>query len=146
LKKVLVKNKILFGLILILLATGCGLKGNPEPYASTVPIKKTEQNLSVAANGNAVALTWRLQNPDGKISYMNVEKSELGSAGNVCKDCPRNFEQISQLPVVNVKTEKNEYQFSDANVSRGKVYSYRLKMCEENGVCHESQTVEIDYQ
>ncbi len=145
-KKVLVKNKIFFGLILILLATGCGLKGNPEPYASAVSMKKTEQNLSVAANENAVALTWRLQNPDGKITYMNVEKSELGSAGNVCKDCPRNFEQIGQLPVVNVKTEKNEYQFNDPLVEKGKVYSYRLKMCEENGVCHESQTVEINYK
>lgn len=143
-KKGSVKNKILFGLALILLMTGCGLKANPVPPASAVSQKQGEQKLTVSSDGNAVVLTWQLQNPDGKISYVNIEKSQLGSAGNVCKDCPRTFEKIGQLPVLNVKTEKNEYRYADSLVAKGKIYSYRLRLCDEVGVCQESQTVEID--
>ncbi|MDP2853655.1 MAG: hypothetical protein Q8O28_05340 [Smithellaceae bacterium] len=145
-KKVSVKNKILFGLVLILLMTGCGLKANPVSPTSAVFQNQGEQKLTVSNDGNAVVLTWQIQNPDRKISHMNVEKSQLGTAGNICKDCPRTFEVIGQLQVLNVKNGKNEYRFTDSLVEKGKIYSYRLKLCNEAGVCRESQTVEIDFK
>jgi len=146
LKKVSVKNKTLFGLALILLITGCGLKANPVSPTSAVFQKQGEQKLTVSADGNAVVLTWQFQNQAGMTSHMNIEKSQLGSAGNICKDCPRTFERIGQLQVLNVKNGKNEYRFTDSLVEKGKTYSYRLKLCDEAGVCRESQTVEIDFK
>ena len=125
---------------------GCGLKANPVPPASAVSQNQGEQKLTVSADGKAIVLTWQLQNPVGMISYINIEKSQLGSAGNICRDCPRTFEKIGQLPVLNVKNEKNEYRFADSLVEKGKIYSYRLKLCDEADVCRESQTVEIDFK
>jgi len=146
LKKVSVGNKILFGLVLFLLLTGCGLKGNPIPSASAALKNQGEQKLTVSADGNAIVLIWQLQNPDGKISYTDIEKSELGSTGNICRDCPRTFEKIGQVQLLSVKDENNEYKFSDPNVEKGKIYSYRLKLCDEAGVCRQSKTVEFDFK
>lgn len=146
-KKVSVKNSLCISLILILLTAGCGLKANPVPSASVILTDRVvKQTLKVSAQENVLVLTWQLHDPDGKISYINIEKSELGSAGNVCRDCPRTFQSIGQIQVLNVKKEKNEYSFSDANVEKGKIYTYRLRFCDENAVCRESQTTEFNYQ
>lgn len=145
-KKFSTKNKIFFGLALIILMAGCGLKANPAPSASAVTPKQGEQKLTVSTDGNAVALTWQMQNPDGKIRYTTIEKSQLGSTGNICRDCPRIFEKIGQLQVLNSKNEKSDYRFADSLVEKGKIYSYRLKLCDEAGICRESQTVEIDFK
>lgn len=145
-KKVSVKNKILFGLALILLTTGCGLKANPVGPTAAILQNQSEQKLTVAADVNTIVLTWQLQNQGGIINYINIEKSQMGSTGNICKDCPRTFERIGQLPLKNVKNEKDEYRFVDSLVVKGKIYSYRLKLCDEAGVCQESQTVEIDFK
>ena len=142
-KKVSVKNKTLFGLALIFLVAGCGLKGNPVPSMTAVSQSQEEQKLTASVAENAVVLTWQLQDAAGKISHINIEKSVLGSAGNTCRDCPRVFEKVAQLPV---KKYHQEYRLSDASVKKGKIYSYRLKLCDEAGVCRESQTVEIDFK
>ncbi|KAF0157753.1 MAG: hypothetical protein FD159_1329 [Syntrophaceae bacterium] len=131
---------------MIILAAGCGLKANPAPSASAVTPKQGQQKLTVSTDENAVVLTWQMQNPDGKIRYTTIEKSQLGSTGNICRDCPRIFEKIGQLQVLNIKNEKSDYRFADSLVEKGKIYSYRLKLCDEAGVCRESQTVEIDFK
>lgn len=143
LKIVSAKNKIIFSLVLAVWLTGCGLKTNPVPPVSVASQKQVEQKLTVTTAEKEVVLTWQLQNPGGMIKYVNIEKSMLGSAGNTCKDCPRTFERIGQLPV---KVENNEYRFADSLVEKGKLYSYRLKLCDDYGVCRESQTVEIDFK
>ena len=142
-KSVSTKNKIIFSLVLAVLLIGCGLKTNPVPYASSVSQKQVEQKLTVTATEKEVVLQWQLQNPDGTTRYMNIEKSTLGSAGNICKDCPRTFERIGQLPV---KVENNQYRFIDSLVEKGRIYSYRLKLCDEYGACSESQTVETEFK
>jgi hypothetical protein len=141
LKKLSVKNKTFITLALILFLTGCGLKSNPEPPMFAPSPGKGEQALTVTSDGNAVVLTWLFQNRDEKINYINIEKSELGSAGNICRDCPRVFHKISQISVQN---EINEYRFTDQGVERGKFYSYRLRLCDEAGVCRESSAKEIE--
>lgn len=144
-KNVSLINKILFGLALILLMTGCGLKRNPVRPESIASKNQTEQKLLVSVDGNAPVLTWQLQSQT-EISHINVERSQLGSAGNICKDCPRTFERIGQLPVKNLKKVNDEYRFVDSFVEKGRIYSYRLTLCDEAGVCRESQTVEIDFK
>ncbi len=138
-----VKNKIILNLILAVLLTGCGLKTNPVAPAPVVSQKQVQQKLTVSVDRSEMVLTWQLQDPGGKMRYINIEKSTLGSAGNACKDCPRTFERIGQLPV---KAENNQYRFIDSLVEKGKTYTYRLQLCDEYGACSESQTVETDFK
>lgn len=77
---------------------------------------------------------------------MYIERSKLGSAGNICRDCPRTFERMGQMPVESDTNKNQAYRFVDALAQKGSVYSYRLKLCDEAGVCRESQTVEIDFK
>jgi hypothetical protein len=144
LKEVSAKNKLLFGLVLMMLMTGCGLKANPVPKASAVLQNQGEQTLTASAEGNAVVLTWRMENPDGRVRHLTIEKSQLGSAGNICGDCPRTFEKVRRLTVGDVM--KNDYRFTDPLVEKGKIYRYRLKLCDRADVCRESQTVDIDFK
>jgi hypothetical protein len=143
LRKNWVIHKCLFSLAVVLCLAGCGLKANPVPSASSVVPGPEGKKMSVSVSESAVVLTWRFQDPKGELRYMNIERSRLGSAGNTCRDCPRTFERIGQLTA---KDGQNEYRYTDSNVEKGNVYSYRLKICSEIGVCRESQIVEIEYK
>ena len=145
LRKVSAKNKILWGLVFALFIAGCGLKANPVPQASVGASHQAQQKLTVSADGNAVLLVWQLQNQSGT-RYMNIERSKLGSAGNICRDCPRTFERMGRLPVEDAKKMNQAYRFVDLLAQKGSLYSYRLKLCDEAGECRESQTVEIDFK
>ena len=145
-KKGSVRNRGIVFLVLILLTVGCGLKANPVPLASELAKTKYDPQLIITAEGKAVVLAWQLRNVDQRISHFNIEKSELGSRGNVCKDCPRSFEKIGQVPVMNSGEGKQKFGFTDSQVERGKTYSYRLGICDVSGVCSESQIVEMDFK
>ncbi len=142
-KKNIVKIEIFLCLWMILCLSGCGLKANPTPSTSAVPPGQSDKKMAVSINENAIVLTWNFLDPKGEFRYINIERSRLGSAGNTCRDCPRTFERIAQLTV---RSDQNEYRFSDSSVEKGNAYSYRLKICSEIGVCRESQIVEIDYK
>jgi hypothetical protein len=124
---------------------GCGLKSNPVPPASVAAQSKVVQAPAVSAEEGAAVLNWRLTSSD-RVSYTLIERSTLGTTGNICRDCPRTFEQIDRLPADSAGEKSREYRFSDSSVEKGKTYSYRLQLCDENDVCRESQTVEIDFK
>ena len=141
-KKDLVKNKTLWITVLFLLLSGCGLKANPVPLVSADLPMPVADKLAAKAKENAIVLTWMLNDPAGRIRYIDIARSRLGSPGNVCKDCPGTFEKIGQLRVDDPK--KSEYSFTDFLTEKGQTYSYRLKLCDEAQMCSESQTVEAD--
>lgn len=104
------------------------------------------QVLNVTAQENAARLYWRTDGALRKAGFVSIEKSVLGSCGNVCRDCPRTYETIAQVMLSGVSDGDNEYAYIDNAVERGKVYSYRLKICDRGGTCVESQAAELDYQ
>ena len=144
-KKFLIKNSIGPAALCALLLLGCGLKANPVPSVSGAASNGAAQELAVSNEKGAAVLIWRLASSD-RVSYTIIERSTLGSAGNICRDCPRTFEPIDRLPADNAGEKSREYRFVDSSVGKGKTYSYRLQLCEETGVCRESQTVEIDFK
>ncbi len=144
-KKSSAGNKIALAALCALLIAGCGLKANPVPLASTGARSQAGQALAVSAESGEAVLNWRLESAD-RVRYTLVERSTLGSTGNICRDCPRTFEPINRLEAANAGESRLEYRFSDSSVEKGKTYSYRLQLCDAAGVCRESQTVEIDFQ
>ncbi len=123
---------------MILLAAGCGLKGNPVSQKTDVGLTQERPELTATVRGDAVSLTWQNKKQDDL--HANLEKSELGTTGNICRDCPRTYTRIAQLP------SKNASSFLDQSVEKGKSYSYRLGLCDEAGNCLQSQIVEIDFK
>jgi hypothetical protein len=124
----------------MMILAGCGLKGDPVPPMRVTSDAQGVLEISAKAVSKSVMLSWRFQNADGRISHIDIEKSELGTRGNLCPECPRTFEKIGQVPV----QKQPQYQFTDSEVDPGIVYSYRLKLCNGAGVCRESSVVDIE--
>lgn len=148
-KRVSIKYSIILFLLAFTNFIGCGVKGNPVILSSLSDNVRIVKNLKVLSTGNAVILNWDYYCKDSNINYIAIEKSESGSAGNECKDCPRKFERIGQVSVKEIKPENNEYRnlnFNDKEVVKGKTYNYRLLICDDFNVCRESSATEINFK
>ncbi len=78
------------------------------PYLQCRIIDQIVQNMKAVSSDDAVILKWNFYDKDAKINYIAIEKSEVGSAGNECKDCPRTFERIGQVPIKGIRPENKE--------------------------------------
>jgi hypothetical protein len=147
LKKTRVENSFLI-IVLIVLA-GCGFKGNPAPYPAMPDKKPAVKNMQALPGGESVLIKWNFQDKNGLISYIGIEKSEAGQPGNECKDCPRIYTRIGQIQLkagMAANKDQSELSFTDSQAVKGKIYNYRLMLCEENGNCAEASTAEINFQ
>jgi hypothetical protein len=149
LKKVLVKYSIFVSLIIIVGFFGCGIKGNPVK-ATNVPYNvRIVQNLKATAFDNEVLLGGDVYSKDSKISYIAIEKSELESTVNECKDCPKTYERIGQISVKEIRKENkgyNNFSFTDKKVTHGKIYNYRLLVYDNFNTCFEKAVTEINFK
>jgi len=149
LKRISVKYSVLACFIIIANFTGCGVKGNPV-ILSTVPGNgKVVQNFKAAVSDNAVILKCDFYGKDLKINSIALEKSEVGSAGNECKNCPRTFERINQVSLKEIKQDSNgygTYNFTDGKVTHGKTYNYRLLLCDDFNNCLENAIIEMTFK
>jgi hypothetical protein len=129
----------------LIIIIGCGLKGNPVPYPISPDKMPSAGNIEALSDNDTIILKWDFQDSAGLISYIGIEKSEAGSPGNECKNCPRTFTRIGEISVKSTKSNNKEMRklsFVDKNVVKGKVYSYRLMLCEDNRNCTEAVAVE----
>jgi hypothetical protein len=148
LKKIPAKNSI-FIMALVIMLISCGFKGNPAPYPALPDRKPVIKNMEALSLEKAVVLKWNFQDKYGLINFIGVERSELGTPGNECKNCPRTFARIGQIAVkagVPADKEQKALSFTDTDVVKEKIYSYRLMLCEENGNCSEAASVEINFK
>ena len=105
--------------------------------------------MKAVISEDAIILKWDFYDKDATISYINIERSEVGSTGNECKDCPRTFERFGQVPIKGIKRENKEphtLSFTDKKVAKGKIYNYRLMLCDDYGVCLEGNAAEINFK
>ena len=143
------KSSLFVCLALVVVISGCGLKANPVPIKSIIDYRLIVKDMQAMPSDEAVILKWNFQDISGKIKYINIEKSEVGSAGNECKDCPRTFESISQIKIKeNILDNKvsNALSYTDKKVVKGKIYNYRLSLCDDADICLETSAVEVNYK
>jgi hypothetical protein len=146
LKKTPLRSSIL--LLLIILTAGCGLKGNPVSSSTMTGGKPVIRKMEAVSAADAVVLKWDFRNNDGSIQYIYIERSENGTPGNECSDCPRRFERTGQITIEGISPADKEttFSFADKKAVKGKIYTYRLQLCANNGNCSDSAPVEINYQ
>ncbi len=148
-KKVQKKNSTIVCLVLLIIISGCGLKANPEPLRSITDYKLIVKDMQAVASDDAIILKWNFQDVDGKINYINIEKSEVGTAGNECRDCPRTFERIGQMQTKGVVLDNKVFSamsYTDNKIVKGRIYNYRLILCDDAGICREVSAAEINYK
>jgi hypothetical protein len=149
LKKAQRRNSAFVCLVLLVVISGCGLKANPEAMRSMPVSRLIVKDMQATSSDEAVILKWNLQDMDGKINYINIEKSEVGSIGNECKDCPRTFERISQMQIKGIILDNkvsSVLSYTDRKVVKGRIYNYRLILCDDVGICMEASAAEINYK
>lgn len=148
-ERIPVKNSFLI-IVLLVVLTGCGFKANPVPYPLITVQKPVTENMEAVSVGDEVVLKWNFEDKNGAIDFIRIERSEVGTPGNECKDCPRTFTGIGQIKVREEKTIDKEQQralsFTDTKAVKGNIYNYRLMLCEENGNCSEASTAEINFK
>ena len=143
------KNSVFVCLVLLFVIIGCGLKSNPQAMRSIPDYRLIVKDMQAIPGDDAVMLKWNFQDRDGKINYINIEKSEVGSAGNECKDCPRTFDRINLMQIKGIILDNKVpsiLSYTDKEVVKGKIYNYRLILCDDAGVCKEASAAEIDYK
>ena len=148
-KKNPAKYSVFYCLILLIIVTGCGLKGNPIASTSVIDYKNLVKNMEASMLNDSVVLKWDFYNKDGIINYILIEKSEVGSAGNECKGCPRTYERIGKIFVKESAREDKKFKainFTDKKVERDKTYNYRLMLCDNDAFCSEASNTEINFK
>lgn len=143
------KNSLIVCLVLLIVISGCGLKANPSPIQHIIDYRLIVKDMQAIPSDEVVTLKWNFQDTDGKINYINIEKSEVGTAGNECKDCPRTFERISQMQIKGIALDNkvsSVLSYIDTKVVKGKIYNYRLILCDDAGYCQEASAAEINYK
>ena len=148
-KRLPAKYSIFACLMTLIIFMGCGLKGNPVSLSAASDHQQIVQNMKAVSSGDAVMLKWDFYDKDTKINYIAIERSEVGSAGNECKNCPRTFERVGLVPVKRVMPENKEsniLSFTDKKVVRGKIYNYHLMLCDDSNFCLEGSAAEINFK
>ncbi len=126
-------NKVIYFFLTVIVIAGCGLKANPvsKPVQDEKPVK-----LTATIADDAIVLFWSV--PEETTGHARIEKSVLGTSGNICKDCPRSYSRMAELPV------SGESRYVDQDVEKGKSYDYRISLCDARGNCRQTQVVRID--
>lgn len=148
-KKTQRKSSVVACLAVLFVIGGCGLKANPAPVQHIIDYRMIVKDMQAIPSDGAVTLKWNFHDADEIINYISIERSEAGTAGNECKNCPRTFERINQMQIKGAVPDNKApgtLSYSDKNVVKGKNYNYRLILCGDAGVCQEASAVEIDYQ
>jgi hypothetical protein len=148
LRKSPVKNSFLI-IALFILLMGCGFKGNPVSYPALPEIKPLIKNMEALSVAETVVLKWNFQDEKGYIKYIAIERSEVGTPGNECKNCPRTFAGIGRVSLntgISADKELKALSFTDTTALKGKIYSYRLMLCTEEGTCTQAATAEINFK
>ncbi|HXV83089.1 MAG TPA: hypothetical protein VEG60_24775 [Candidatus Binatia bacterium] len=120
---------ISMALILVLLLSGCGKKGDPRAPELATP--KVIENLRATSVPDGVALSWRrpTEYVDGTeltdLTAFVIFRKEISPA---CVDCP-----VPYLPLTMVDVEDQEkfikqkqYRFVDQETQQNMIYRYRV--------------------
>lgn len=146
-KKISVRYSAFVLLAVFVTVMGCGVKGNPVIYSDVAENTHAISSFKADYTGNAVVLNWDFYSKNSKVSYIAIEKSESGSGGNECKECPGTLERIGRVSAKDAKQGNKElmkFSFTDNKVEKGKAYYYRLLVCDEYNECREKSSIEIN--
>jgi hypothetical protein len=136
------QGRLTLGVALILimfLVQGCGLKANPAPRWIQ-PLKLvTDIRLQEEAGG--IFIQWRIPEQSLPLTQFQITRSESGTQGQSCPDCPQGEVRIADLMSGEQKlviVGARVFGYQDTDVKPGRLYRYRVVGCDRTGSCSEA--------
>ncbi|MEK7375201.1 MAG: hypothetical protein AABZ85_09300 [Thermodesulfobacteriota bacterium] len=125
-------------LLLILIFTGCGKKGDPLPPQVLLPAAIVD--LSAASLPEEVLLRWSLPDSiDGSFAFKILRSGTV--AGDACPGCPQKYLTLGTLAPADRRLGREGergFRYIDTAVRTGHFYSYRVAVCDPAGHCGEA--------
>jgi len=119
-------------LVLLMIFTGCGKKGDPLPPRAMPPAAIADLRASAVREG--IVLTWSLVGPvEG--SGFRISRSEA-AAGNACPGCPQDYRPLAALALADGRLGREGergFRYLDAAAAAGRFYSYRVAIRVRSG-------------
>lgn len=128
-------------LLLIAIFQGCGKKGDPIPDKVLLP--KAISNLEAKHGQGGIILRWSAEE-HGVLTGFRITRSEVGTASGSCPACPGEYTLIADLSLEDPKLTregKGAFSYIDATVEPGRIYSYRVVVCNASGGCSEASNI-----
>jgi predicted small lipoprotein YifL len=132
------KRLILILIAVVFLLPGCGKKGPPlPPQQKPIP---AVSDLKYSIDGNMLTLTWTIPKEkeeaqtafDGFIVY----KYKGPISDSVCKNCPKLFQQVSDIPAdipIDIPGHGNKNLEYLEEIEKGFVYTYKVVLYTKRG-------------
>jgi len=120
-------------IVLLLIAVGCGVKGDPVPPRSPVPAAVTD--LSAGSRNAEVLLQWSIPNTDteGKdltnIGGFTVQRRIVGREEDECPTCPEKYDHLATIDYQTLQIrgkESDVVRFWDTTDKKPVRYRYRV--------------------
>ncbi|MEE4113094.1 MAG: hypothetical protein V2I40_09790 [Desulfobacteraceae bacterium] len=140
------KMIVRWGIVFLLSASylGCGVKGPPVPRSQ--PPVPAVVDLAYTAEGQRIALAWRLSGPlsakQASQAAFGLYRSRTALAESGCDGCPLVFERVATVPYVH--TAYNRYTI-DAPLEPGYRYVFNVRLETDGGAGPDSNPVQIDH-
>ncbi len=123
------KRIVLGFLLLFIIGSGCGRKG--DPHAPELVAPETINDLSVQQDKAGIVLTWSrpAQYVGGGavtdlVSFV-IFRKEISQS---CRDCPVPYRPVTTVNVEDRErfVKQRQYRFTDQQVERNTIYRYRV--------------------
>jgi len=127
---------LLLALLLAAAWTGCGKKGDPLPPDLVLPSAVYELRVERVADGVRVA--WTLPEGERDLRRFIVQRSEFETLLDRCPDCPREYRMLADLRAGDprlLRTGERGMAYLDRDVRTGRLYLYRILVCNGGGAC-----------
>jgi len=134
-------------MLLAAFPAGCGKKGDPLPPDVVVPAAAYDLRLEKASEG--VRISWTLPEKERDLKRVVLQRSEFETVLDRCPECPQNFRILADLrpddPEL-VRTGTTGMSYLDRDVGTGRLYLYRVLVCNGGGACSDpSAAAEVKY-
>ena len=122
-------------IIFLFLLPGCGKKGPPAVLRQEQP--PAIDDLRFSLNQDILTLTWTIPKGTEKLKSTSagfiVYRSKRPISDSDCKNCPKLFMQMADIPINAPGFEKKNIEYSE-EIEKGFIYTYKVVLYTKSGV------------
>ncbi|PKN35086.1 MAG: hypothetical protein CVU61_05305 [Deltaproteobacteria bacterium HGW-Deltaproteobacteria-19] len=132
---------IILVLVLLFAAawTGCGKKGDPLPPDMVLPV--AAHDLRVLRQAEGVRISWVLPEKERNLHRVVIQRSEFETMLDRCPECPQEYRILADLQLGDPRLDRTggrEMAYMDMDVRSGRLYMYRILVCNSGGACSDA--------